>query len=233
MKIFIDSGHNFSGADTGAIGNGLKEQDITFMIADKLKRLFLDSGHSVKMSRNSLEENIGKTVSDSLNKRTAMSNEWGADLFISIHCNAGGGTGTETLVYSKGGESEKVAERIQNAICRKLGTIDRGVKVNSSLAVLRLTKAPAVLVETAFIDNIKDSVLLRERQGDFASAIYEGVAGKMAEINELTEVNDICWELGRRNIITDKELWLKKLKEDKNSYYLARKALNYMRGKNV
>ena len=29
MKIFIDSGHTFSGCDTGATANGLKEQDIT------------------------------------------------------------------------------------------------------------------------------------------------------------------------------------------------------------
>ena len=33
MKIYLDPGHNHSGADTGACGNGLKEQDITWLIA--------------------------------------------------------------------------------------------------------------------------------------------------------------------------------------------------------
>ena len=37
MKIFIDAGHNYSGADTGATGNGLKEQDITFYVSIILK----------------------------------------------------------------------------------------------------------------------------------------------------------------------------------------------------
>lgn len=37
MRICIDAGHNYSGFDTGALGNGLREQDITFKIADKLK----------------------------------------------------------------------------------------------------------------------------------------------------------------------------------------------------
>ena len=50
---------------------------------------------------------------------------------------------------------------------------------------------------------------------------------------ELTTVNDIVWELAFRGIITDKELWLKKFNEDTNSYWLARKAINYLRNKGV
>ena len=46
---------------------------------------------------------------------------------------------------------------------------------------------------------------------------------------ELTSVNDIVWEYAYRGIITDSALWLKKLEEDQNSYWLARKALNYIR----
>ena len=50
---------------------------------------------------------------------------------------------------------------------------------------------------------------------------------------ELTTVNDIVWELAFRGIITDKELWLKKLNEDTNSYWLARKTINYLQGKGI
>lgn len=52
-------------------------------------------------------------------------------------------------------------------------------------------------------------------------------------IAELTTVNDIVWELAHRGIITNKELWLKKLEEDSNSYWLARKTANYLRQKNI
>lgn len=47
---------------------------------------------------------------------------------------------------------------------------------------------------------------------------------------ELETVNDIVWELSHRGIITDKKLWLKKLKADTNVYWLARKCANYIRG---
>ena len=46
---------------------------------------------------------------------------------------------------------------------------------------------------------------------------------------ELTSVNDIVWEYSHRGIITDTNLWLKKLETDKSSYWLARKTINYIR----
>ena len=49
---------------------------------------------------------------------------------------------------------------------------------------------------------------------------------KITAFKELTTVNDIVWELSQRGIITDKKLWLKKLEEDKNAYWLARKFAN-------
>lgn len=55
------------------------------------------------------------------------------------------------------------------------------------------------------------------------------IGGEECETEELTGINDIVWEFAHRGIITDKELWLKKLEEDKNSYWLARKALDALR----
>lgn len=57
---------------------------------------------------------------------------------------------------------------------------------------------------------------------------------KMVEgfmFTELTSVNDIVWELSERGIISDKELWLKKLKSDEDAYWLGRKCVNYIREK--
>ena len=51
------------------------------------------------------------------------------------------------------------------------------------------------------------------------------------QIKEVTSVNDIVWEYAHRGIISDKSLWLKKLKEDENAYWLARKTLQYIREK--
>lgn len=56
---------------------------------------------------------------------------------------------------------------------------------------------------------------------------------KRNTIEELTSVNDIVWEYEHRGIITDSALWLKKLEEDKDVYWLARKTLNFIRGNNL
>ena len=46
---------------------------------------------------------------------------------------------------------------------------------------------------------------------------------------DLKTVNDIVWELEYRGILTNKALWLKKLDEDENAYYLAKGYVNYIR----
>ncbi|MBE7009893.1 MAG: N-acetylmuramoyl-L-alanine amidase [Ruminococcaceae bacterium] len=179
MKVFIDAGHNYTGHDTGAQGNGLKEQEVSFTIADYLRLLLLEAGHNVKMSRNSMTDSVGNTVSSSIGGRAAQANEWGADVFLSIHCNAGGGRGTECLIYGRGGTSEEYATGIQRTIVDRLGTMNRGVKVRAELGVWRLTSMPAVLIETAFIDNEADARLLRDQPENFALAIFEGLLEKM------------------------------------------------------
>ena len=64
---------------------------------------------------------------------------------------------------------------IQSQIIDSLDTVDRGVKEMADLLVLRYTDMPAVLVETAFIDNDNDMLLLVEHWDDIARAIARGV----------------------------------------------------------
>ena len=56
---------------------------------------------------------------------------------------------------------------------------------------------------------------------------------RLTASDELVSVNDIVWELYERKIITDRELWLKKLESDTNDYWLARKTVNYLREKRI
>lgn len=177
-KIFLDPGHNYSGSDTGAAGNGLKEQEITFYIAEKAKAKLEEAGLAVKMSREKLTDNVGAgSTSSSLYQRSEMANDWGADLFISIHCNAGGGTGTETYSYQAGiTDGYKLAQDVQKRIISLTGMRDRGVKT-ANFSVLKNTKMPAILVETAFIDNSSDALLLESETGQdlFAEGITQGI----------------------------------------------------------
>lgn len=195
MNIFIDPGHNFSGADTGASGNGLREQDVTFIIGDKLYKLLEEAGHEVSISREYIYHNVGSSLAESINIRAQKANSVKADLFVSIHCNAHDtrAKGTETLVYSTKSEAYPIAKRVQKAIVERLGTFDRGVKVRTDLGVLEDTKMPALLVETAFIDNEKDAELLLNRTDDFAKAIFEGITGE--KVKEENKVGQTVMEL--------------------------------------
>nr|DAZ26029.1 MAG TPA: Cell wall hydrolase autolysin [Caudoviricetes sp.] len=175
MKIYIDAGHNYNKWNTGATGNGLREQDVTYYIAAALCDILTDAGVKVKMSREQVTDILGMNNSTSLSARYRDANTWGADYFVSIHCNSGGGTGTETLVYSTGGVAEHMAQTVQQAIVKKLDMRDRGVKVRNELTVLKNTHMPAILIETGFIDNALDADKLRNRQQDFAQAIADGV----------------------------------------------------------
>ena len=173
MKICIDAGHNHSGWDTGAGGNRLREQDVTWKIADKLRRLLEGAGITVVMTRSSNEQNLGSDVDSSLRERTLICNKYKCDYFISIHCNAGGGTGTEVLVVRRGGMAETLAGYVLKHVVAVTGN-SRGVKESPSY-VLRKTDCPAILVETAFIDNVSDSAILRDRHDELAKAIFKGI----------------------------------------------------------
>lgn len=167
MKIFINPGH-CPGIDPGAVNvsKGIHEADVVLQIGNMVKTLLEGSGYEVKLLQaNSLEE-----ICD-------VANEWSADYFVSIHCNAcesHQGTGTETFCYAFGTEAAKFAASIQRKIVAKLGMIDRGVR-EASYQVLRCTDMPAVLIECGFIDNNDDVVKLINNQGDFADAIYRGI----------------------------------------------------------
>lgn len=146
-RIFIDAGHG--GNDPGAVGNGLREKDLTLKIAKKT-RDYLNAnytGHVVKLSREG-----DSTLS--LAQRTNAANAWNATYFVSIHINAGGGTGFESFVYSGTGSATKSDRTdVHKAIMAELGTSvrDRGMK-SANFYVIRYTKMNAILTENFFID---------------------------------------------------------------------------------
>lgn len=181
MKIFINPGH--SGNDPGACANGLREVDVAFNIAKRVADYLRAVGYDVKLFQ-----------FDGLQHICDVSNNWHSDLFVSIHCNAGGGTGTETFYYQFSSAGKKLANCIQRQIVSSLGTVDRGLKYKLpdgfDVFVTKYTDCPAVLVETAFLDNPTDARLLVEREDDFARAIARGVTDYFALDKPLPDVID-------------------------------------------
>lgn len=184
MKVFINPGHDLD-YDSGAVSprTGLRECEVAAHVGALVKHYLEAAGCTCKLmqsdnlaptstGRSRYADRQGPTV-------TETANDWDADIFVSIHCNsaeAEEACGTETFAYDlDGGEGEKLATCIQAQIVDALNTVDRGVKANPKLFVLRYTAMPAVLVELGFISNESDEELLTNRQDDFARAISRGV----------------------------------------------------------
>ena len=172
MKIFINPGHG--GSDCGACGNGLKERDVALKIGKRVENYLRAVGYDVKLLQY-----------DGLPKICADANNLKADLFVSIHCNAfnGNAHGTETYCFYGSTAGRKLAEAIHKQITSSLKILDRGVK-EAGFYVLENTHMPAVLVETAFIDNPNDAKLLVESEDDFARAIARGVTDYFAKTSQ-------------------------------------------------
>lgn len=179
IKIFIDQGHNPSGVNAGAEGNGLREQDITYNVGIYLAELLENDGRfQVHLSRPTPETSLGSTNTESLALRVSMANSWPADYFLSIHCNANTNpdiNGTEMYVYRSGTQSYWLAQHLLRSVVTQVGTRDNGVRVNPSLYVLRNTRMPAVLAELAYISNPEDAEKLRSNQYGFALGLYKGL----------------------------------------------------------
>ena len=179
IKIYIDQGHNPYNINAGAEGNGLREQDITYLVGMYLYDLLsANPNFEALTSRKYPAEILGYDNNSSLRARVDEANTWGADYFISIHTNANVNpaiNGTEAYVYSTTGESYVLATYLVDSITTRLGTKNNGIYARPSLYVLRRTNMPAVLVELAYITNYEDALLLANNTYDFSYAMYEAL----------------------------------------------------------
>lgn len=151
-KVFLGVGHG--GADSGAVGNGLYEKDLNLQIALACNSELVRHGVNVLMSRT-------KDEADTLTDEIKECNAYAPDLAIDIHNNAGGGDGVEAFYHYGGGTGKTLAENVLAEIV-KLGQNSRGAKTKKNengkdyYGFIRSTKAPAIIVECAFIDNATD-----------------------------------------------------------------------------
>ena len=187
--IVIDAGHGAH--DNGATRNGLVEKQLTLDTALRVERLLQKRGFTVVMTRRD-------DTFVELYDRAQIANRYSRALFVSIHFNdstTGSGDGVETFYASEkvapstgGWFSKKVeappadngagfAQLVQSAIVARLGVTDRGTK-GRSLAVVRHTRCPAILVEGGFVNNPADARKLRDPayREKLASAIVDGIS---------------------------------------------------------
>lgn len=190
-KIAIAVGHTASGvAGCGAVGL-LNESNETRNVAPILADILTKAGYTTKIFR------IDKANSyeyEDCYVRAAEANSWGADLYIEIHLNCSSNpkaNGTEVLIYPGSSKSAPYAKKVNDSICKELGTFDRtygtGYK-ESSLIVLRKTNMPAILIEPLFVGNTGD--VAKYTPEKLALAIAKGIDSNITTITKNNEFNE-------------------------------------------
>jgi N-acetylmuramoyl-L-alanine amidase len=112
-----------------------------------------------------------------LQEVTNDSNNWGADLHICLHTDAGPSSagGTTAFIMAQGGEGEKFAKLLYPKVANLSPRGDRGINVRSELYELRKTKAPAVLIENFFHTNVEEVSHYRAHMSDYAKVIAQAI----------------------------------------------------------
>ena len=185
MRIVIDPGHAGRNVDPGAVNaaTGLQEADVALQVSRLIESQMVAAGHEVKLTRTEWEQ----AETDDLSFRSAMANEWGAELFVSIHCNSAASSsaaGYEVWTSPGDTQGDVLATCIYKQIAAEFP--DRAGRADysdgdpdkeSRFYVLVHTDAPACLVEMAFISNDEEAALLSDaaRQDRYARAIAKGI----------------------------------------------------------
>lgn len=201
-KIVIDAGHGRYTAGKRCLKkldpNETREWVLNDRVADELCRLLKLAGHEVLRV-----DDLDGTKDVALGTRVNRANQWGADLYASIHQNAGvkggSGGGTEVYVYTDASDKSKA---VQNAVYKH--AIKRGnLKGNRSdgtrsanFYVLRYTKMPAFLIECGFMDSKTDIKYLLDPAWSkkMALGIAEGICeiygGKITPVKKIKKDPD-------------------------------------------
>lgn len=169
-RIILDAGHG--GRDSGAVYQTRVEKEDNLNMTLAVGELLEEKGFDVVYTRQ--EDRYQSPI-----QKARLANSLGGDLFVSIHRNSSGMPnqyqGIETLVYTKGGRAQTVAENI-NAELEKVGYINLGIEERPRLVVLNSTQMPAVLVEVGFLNSDADNQLFVNLFDETAAAIATGIA---------------------------------------------------------
>lgn len=183
MILNIHAGHNPDGkvacGSVGILKESTEARKVKDLVISQLQRV----GHTVY----DCTVDNGSNQSDVLAKIVSECNSHSVDLDVSIHLNSGRNDyegdgsigGTEVWCYNE--KTRSIAERICEQIA-SLGFRNRGVKYSTKLYVLRKTKAPAILIECAFVDDADDAKLWNAEK--IAAAIVQGIIGQAEKQTE-------------------------------------------------
>lgn len=157
-------------------------------------------------------------------------NNWGADLFVSIHFNNAyssynGALGTEVCVYSEYDTAKRVVNKMAS-----LGFKNRGQKVRTGLYELRHTSMKSMIVEVCFVEATED-VALYKKLG------YDKIGKTIAEaiVNSSTNSTDSTTPepTPSNPPTTNYDSWVARLQEECNKQGFSNQKVDGIAGTNT
>ena len=223
MKIAVRGGHcpNVPGAK-GILDELTEDRKVKESVVKYLKQL----NHDVL---DVTPPNSTSTSSEDLYYGVNKANNWGANLFISIHFNKAydsynGALGSEVCVYS----NFDIAQRVVNAL-GNLGFKNRGQKIRTGLYELRNTAMKSMIVETCFVEATEDVKLYNKLGPDkIGKAIAEAVAN--------SNVNSYDVEIPSTNNESSSnngDNWVRRLQEECNKQGFSNQTVDGIPGPNT
>ena len=224
MKIVVRGGHCPKVTGASALLNELTEdRKVKDSVIKYLKQLGI----------NVLDVTPPDTTSSSssdLSYGVNEANNWGADLFVSIHFNNAyssynGALGTEVCVYSEYDTAKRVVNKMVS-----LGFKNRGQKVRTGLYELRHTSMKSMIVEVCFVEATED-VALYKKLG------YDKIGKTIAEaiVNSSTNSTDSTTPepTPSNPPTTNYDSWVARLQEECNKQGFSNQKVDGIAGPNT
>ena len=212
--VIVDAGHG--GIDSGAVGNGMLEKNLTLEISKYIYNRLKEIGIPVVMTR---EEDTYLPKEDRIRRVMSLSSNSTKPILIANHINAGGGEGAE-VVYSLRDNDELatlVLDKIGEKGQLKRKVYQRRLPENPNkdyYYILRETgNTEPILIEYGFIDNKNDAYKLKNNLLDYAEGVVEAISQYLGYDNTeeakeeyIVEKCDTLYSLSKRFNISIEEL---------------------------
>lgn len=215
--VCLDPGHG-PGTVNGSPDGSYKEKEFAWNMYERIRPLLDRHGVNVICTR-------AEDTKPSLTARCEASNQAGADLFVSLHSNAEGGSGWGTarglLVYTSSGPMTAKRNVAATAIVNRAhaaGVLLHGSGVAHQIeyTVLAKTDAPAVLIEYGFHSNREDVDLLKDSSYrcklaeatamgvcDFLGVAWTAESGGEGTDNPASDWAAEAWQKAKSNGVMD------------------------------
>ncbi|EIA20020.1 N-acetylmuramoyl-L-alanine amidase [Listeria fleischmannii] len=179
MKVNLSRGHSDKCIGAEGLLSEIKEAE---KVMEQLAVFLRKEGVTVR----TFVDRKSKTQNTNLKTIVSWHNSSPADLEISTHLNAGGGTGVEVWYYTGDLKGKVYAEKTSEAMSSALNLPNRGAKATKELRFLNSTKGTAILLEVCFVDRKEDEKAIHKSDmySKLGISLAEAITGKKIQVKK-------------------------------------------------